>query len=74
MTAFKTIGEKEFSDTCTLSVNEFDCLFACLIPILHVIVYPDCVQSLGKLDSIISFLMTELNSLLHLLQEDIQWI
>lgn len=32
-------------------MNEFDCLFACLMPVLHLIVYPDCVQSLEKLDS-----------------------
>ena len=29
----------------------FSCLFACLMPFLHLIVYPDCVQSLEKLDS-----------------------
>ena len=43
--------EKEFFDMCGLTVNEFDCLFGCLIPFLHLIVYPDCVQSLEKLDS-----------------------
>ena len=45
------IGENEFFLLCGLSVNEFDCLFACLMPFLHLIVYPDCVQSLEKLDS-----------------------
>ena len=43
--------ENEFFVLCGLSVNEFDCLFACLMPLLHLIVYPDCVQSLEKLDS-----------------------
>ena len=43
--------ENEFFLLCGLSVNEFDCLFACLMPFLHLIVYPDCVQSLEKLDS-----------------------
>ena len=36
---------------CALSAKEFDCLFSCLFPILHLIVYPDFVQSLEKLDS-----------------------
>ena len=36
---------------CGLTVNEFDCLFACVIPFLHLILYPDCVQTLEKLDS-----------------------
>ena len=31
-------------------MNEFDCLFACLMPFLHLIVHPDCVQSLEKFD------------------------
>ena len=43
--------ENEFFVLCGLSVNDFDCLFACLMPLLHLIVYPDCVQSLEKLDS-----------------------
>lgn len=43
--------EKEFFDMCGLTVNEFDCLFACVIPFLHLILYPDCVQTLEKLDS-----------------------
>ena len=45
------IRANEFFLLCGLSVNEFDCLFACLMPFLHLIVYPDCVQSLEKLDS-----------------------
>ena len=43
--------EKELFGLCGLSVNKFDCLFACLMPFLHLIVYPDCVQSLEKIDS-----------------------
>lgn len=43
--------EKEFFDMCGLTVNEFDCLFACVIPFLNLIVYPDCVQTLEKIDS-----------------------
>ena len=45
------IRENEFFLLCGLSVNEFDCLFACLMPVLHLIVYSECVQSLEKLDS-----------------------
>ena len=45
-------------------MNEFDCLFACLIPILHVIVYPDCVQSSEKVDSITDKLLDDRTELL----------
>lgn len=34
---------------CGLSVNDFDCVLPCLIPLLHLILYPDCVQSLKNL-------------------------
>ena len=36
--------EKEFFQMCGLTVIEFDCLFACLEPFLHLIVYPDYVK------------------------------
>ncbi len=36
--------EKEFFQMCQLTVIEFDCLFACLEPFLHLIVYPDYVK------------------------------
>ena len=40
--------EKEFFQLCGLTVNEFDCLFACLEPFLHLIVYPDYVKKQGR--------------------------
>lgn len=40
--------EKEFFQMCGLTVNEFDCLFACLEPFLHLIVYPDYVKKQGR--------------------------
>ena len=43
--------EKEFFDMCGLTLTEFDCLFACLIPFLHLIVYPDSAGTREKFKS-----------------------
>lgn len=44
-------NEKEFFDMCGLTLTEFDCLFACLVPFLHLIVYPDSAETMEKFKS-----------------------
>ena len=39
---------KEFFDLCGLTVTEFDCVFACLAPFTHLLIYPDCSESYNK--------------------------
>ena len=46
-----TNNENEFFDMCGLTLTEFDCLFACLIPFLHLIVYPDSSETVEKFKS-----------------------
>lgn len=35
---------KEFCDLCGFTIKEFDCIFDCLQPFTHLLIYPDCTQ------------------------------